>query len=666
MSDEPPSTFHRKLKQLVDSNDQKQDPIQVMTFGVATSIRLATSGLGDLQGQVRISMLLGLLVQVCHATATREGWWHYTPPQDHRTPYSAAGFVPIFCINEERKIMTLLHNRKKAIREAAHWAPSVNFGRCVFAQVSAGGSNVSQTCGSGDWGWAGSLGGESAEASTFSQGAEYIQCQLGTEKPSEIPHNTDGHISPGEDDPNWREIGKHVGTANFFRTSAWGGSRTTRTVVPVCRGASDSETHMVSVKGLNRPNYKTRSKGCCQGADSGVHCSLQGPPESEKNSGEILVDMTDWTQDQPMPCKASGVYPGHDGYKQPRACLMVYLEPSIIPSLAPAGAAVPAPTEPYSDDPGVNLEGYIDSLNPKGPTNLNGNVTKSVRGWVHGYAPGRTPAMHQQMDDLVEKHRDSGFSWSLKDLGCYTGPLGPVEFPLEDENKRFYAHPRRSPFHEKVVEDEKVPPLIEAGIVVEVPASVAASKYASNSVIAWKKDSEGAYTEKRYCHNYKPINTGLLSTSARLPRIDQLLADVSKSRYFSRLDARSGFMALPVIEKDQPKTAFWYNRKLYMYKFMPFGLKTAPTLFQERMEHAIEDAGLAHCCCIYIDDCLCYLGATSAGRGQGDQHDGGHRHEVPPCQICLWGRSYRVSGAQSVPLGDVSHRGQDRCNQSTP
>ena len=286
-----------------------------------------------------------------------------------------------------------------------------------------------------------------------------------------------------------------------------------------------------------------------------------------------------------------------------RVCLMTQIEPSIIPD-----GESPAPTlaTPYSDDPEICLEGYIDSLNPKGPTTISGNVSKSARGWVHGFAPGRTTAMTSQMDDMVEQYRKTGFSWSLNDLGCYTGPLGPVKFPLEDEDKRFYANPRRSPYHEKLVEDEKVPPLIEAGIVVEVPANVAAAKYASNSVVAWKKDSDGVYTERRYCHNYKPINTGLLSSSARLPRIDQLLTDVSKAKFYSKADVRAGFMTLPIAEEDQPKTAFWYNRKLYMYKFMPFGLKTAPTLFQERMERAIQDAGLEHCCCVYIDDLLCY------------------------------------------------------------
>ena len=560
----PPTVFDRKLKLLVEHDSRKQN----------STLRSVASGLEDRQEKVTVTlgMLLDLLVAVVNATA-RPGWAPYTPPIasfDCRTPYSAAGFVPVFSIRAEHGIASLLHEREMAVRESARWAPSVNVERCCFAPFEAKGSYVARTCGSWDRGWAASLGSEAAEC-TDSGGSSILQ----------VP------------DGGRQEIG-HCAKTDFFTTSAVGGSATTRVLVSDCRCASAPENPDAASDGLNRPRHRAKSEGDCPRAGSRVHCCEQESPKDENNFREILVSMTDWELGLPT----------HDtGDEHHRSCLTGYLAPSVIPSLSTVGHS---PAAPYSDDPGVNLEGYIDSLNPKGPSNLNGNVTKSVRGWIHGYAPGRTAVMHQQMDDLIEQHRDSGFSWSLKDLGCYTGPLGPVAFPLEDENKRFYAHPRRSPFHEKIVEDEKVPPLIEAGIVVEVPAAVAASKYASNSVVAWKKDSEGAYTEKRYCHNYKPINTGLLSTSARLPRIDQLLADVSKARYYSRLDCRMGFMALPVVEKDQPKTAFWYNRKLYMYKFMPFGLKTAPTLFQERMERAIEDAGLSHCCCVYIDDCLCY------------------------------------------------------------
>ena len=315
---------------------------------------------------------------------------------------------------------------------------------------------------------------------------------------------------------------------------------------------------------------------------AGVEQPSQGSFPTAAGMNEIWVTVADIEHDMVHERSFSedGLWTGSIGSSHRRACLMVQVEPSHLEEgmsgIPPSPAAIlTAPASSPTDRNG--LEGYIDSLNPKGPTVISSSVTKSARGWVHGFAPNRTASMTQQMDDLIEQHRDTGFSWSLKDLGCYTGPLGPVKFPLDDEGKRFYAQPRRSPYHEKIVEDEKVPPLIEAGIVVEVPAAVAEPKYAANSVIAWKKDSDGVYTEKRYCHNYKPINTGLLSTAARLPRIDQLLSDVSKARFFSKVDARSGFMTLPIVPEDQPKTAFWYNRKLYMYRFMPFGLKTAPS-----------------------------------------------------------------------------------------
>jgi site-specific DNA-cytosine methylase len=268
------------------------------------------------------------------------------------------------------------------------------------------------------------------------------------------------------------------------------------------------------------------------------------------------------------------------------------------------GPVAPATSSGEAVDPSQLPSSYIDTFNPRGPAPPASNVTKTKNGWVLGYAPARTAAMSEEIDALIQQHRDQ-FSWSLKDLGSYCGPEGPARFPLIDENKRYYASPRRMAHFERQIEQQKVPPLIEAGLVVRVPMELV-PKYAANAVIAAKKDSDGAYTDTRYCLNYKPINQGLLTDNYRLPRIDQLHQEVAASPYKSKIDARSGYLQVPVAPEDQAKTAFWYDGDLWMHKTMPFGLKTAPALYQRRMNEAIKQHGLEHCCCCYIDDVLVF------------------------------------------------------------
>ena len=210
------------------------------------------------------------------------------------------------------------------------------------------------------------------------------------------------------------------------------------------------------------------------------------------------------------------------------------------------------------------------------------------------------PAHRRQLDELLLQRFKPVCATGFRDLGSYTGTVGPIRITVQDTAKTVYAKPRRhSPFEQNVMHD-KVPPLIEAGIIVRCDSV----QYASNNVIATKKDADGQYTDSRFCHNYRPINQEIKSDTYCLPLADQLHLEVADSRIFSKIDARSGFLQIPIHPDDQEKTAFWYNGELWQYTRMPFGMKNSPAEFQKRMDTAIREAGLGHCCRVYIDDVL--------------------------------------------------------------
>ena len=255
-----------------------------------------------------------------------------------------------------------------------------------------------------------------------------------------------------------------------------------------------------------------------------------------------------------------------------------------------------------SDTLQVAKPSFIDALSPDGPRVLQSQskVTKTASGWVLGYCRDLEPALQTQLTELLEARFKPVCATGFPDLGSYCGPLGPITIPVKDPGKRVFAKARRYGFFDTQVMHDKVPPLIASGIVVKCPSSM----YASNNVIAAKKDADGQYTDARFCHNYRPINQEIESDPYCLPLADQLHLEVASSRIFSKIDARSGFLQIPIAEADQPKTAFWYDQELYMYTRMPFGMKNSPAEFQKRMDRAIQDAGLGHCCRVYIDDVL--------------------------------------------------------------
>ena len=88
-----------------------------------------------------------------------------------------------------------------------------------------------------------------------------------------------------------------------------------------------------------------------------------------------------------------------------------------------------------------------------------------------------------------------------------------------------------------------------------------------------------------------------------LPRIDDTLDLLAKSKYFTMLDLMSGYWQVEVDPKSREKTAFIIHEGLYEFLVMPFGLCNAPATLQRLMETVL--SGLVRdCCVVYLDDIL--------------------------------------------------------------
>jgi hypothetical protein len=137
-------------------------------------------------------------------------------------------------------------------------------------------------------------------------------------------------------------------------------------------------------------------------------------------------------------------------------------------------------------------------------------------------------------------------------------------------------------------------------------------EYASATVMPSKKDIYGNWTEKRMCGDYRRINKFTKSDRYAMPTPEENFEAIGHAKVFSTLDLRSGYHQIGLREEDKEKMAFWGIDKdgkdrLYQWKFLPFGLKSALAEFQRVMNRLFSSLEFVKC---YIDDIIIF--STSA------------------------------------------------------
>ena len=107
----------------------------------------------------------------------------------------------------------------------------------------------------------------------------------------------------------------------------------------------------------------------------------------------------------------------------------------------------------------------------------------------------------------------------------------------------------------------------------------------------------------RLCIDYQQLNKVTIKKRYPLPRIDDLFDQLQGARVFSKIDLKSSYHQLRIVDSDIPKMAFRTRYGHYEFVVVPFGLMNTPTVFMSLMNgvfHTFLDRFMV----VFLDDIL--------------------------------------------------------------
>ena len=177
------------------------------------------------------------------------------------------------------------------------------------------------------------------------------------------------------------------------------------------------------------------------------------------------------------------------------------------------------------------------------------------------------------------------------ELGTLRGTRAKIHVDPQ-ATPRFFK-PRSVPYTLRDRVEKELDRLLSEGIIEPIQFS----DWAAPIVPIVKEDGR-----IRICGDYRvTINHSSKLDSYPIPKANDLFATLAGGKSFSKLDLSHAYLQLVLDEESRKFTTINTHKGLFHYKRLPFGVSSAPAIFQRTMDSLLQ--GIPQTC-VYLDDIL--------------------------------------------------------------
>lgn len=206
--------------------------------------------------------------------------------------------------------------------------------------------------------------------------------------------------------------------------------------------------------------------------------------------------------------------------------------------------------------------------------------------------PPPSPDTYPKLAQLQQEFTDI-FKSELPGLPPYRG-VEIEAVKLKDDNIHCRPMPRYSHKEKECIKQE-LTKLVEKGLVRPSSSPV-------GHPVLFVKKKDGTL---RMVIDFRATNSKTIRNQFPLPRIDDLLDQLSGSTVWSALDMTSAYHQCRLLESDIPRTAFKVPDGLWEFRVLCFGLTNSPAVFSQMMMKLFRPY-IGKFLLVYLDDLLVY------------------------------------------------------------